>query len=247
MLLLNVLAECTDGGRLSELARRAGLHHATAHRLLATLAAARLVEHDAGKGRYRLGLRILELAGTMVENLEIRSVARPILLGLARATGETVHLATLDGEDMVFLDRIDGVQPVTLRTRVGFRAPAHVTAVGKAFLAFSSPLVVEKFLNARPLARFTGRTITDRQAFVRHLALVRRAGYAVDYEEHRATIRCVGAPIFDHLGVPVAALSIAAPMFRLSQRRIRERAKLVKAAAGQVSEALGHRAVAKEN
>lgn len=246
MLLLDLLAKRTEGTRLSEITRLSGLHHATAHRLLATLDAGGLVEYERAGRRYRLGLRILELAGALIENLEIRSVARPTLLTLARTTGETVHLATLDGDEMVFLERIDGVQPVTLRTRAGFRAPVHVTAVGKAFLAFSSPLIIESFLDARPLARYTKRTITDREAFVRHLALVRRQGYAVDNEEHRVTIRCVGAPIFDHLGVPVAALSIAAPMFRLSQRRIRELAGVVKAAAARVSEALGHPTTARE-
>jgi IclR family acetate operon transcriptional repressor len=240
--LLSLLAQQPGGAGLSEIARLSKLHHTTAHRLLSTLGAAGLVACRHEDRKYRLGLGLLELAGALVENLEIRTVARPTLLSLAQATGETVHLAALDGHEMVFLDRVDGVQPVTLRTRVGFRAPAHVTAVGKAVLAFSTPGLVARILAAAPLTRHTPKTITKREAFLAQLDLIRRHGYAVDNEEHRLTIRCVGAPIFDHTGAPVAALSIAGPMFRLSQRRVRELVRLVKDAAAEVSRALGHRA-----
>jgi DNA-binding IclR family transcriptional regulator len=239
--LLSLLAQQPGGAGLSEIARLSKLHHTTAHRLLSTLGAAGLVARHEDR-KYRLGLGLLELAGALVENLEIRTVARPTLLSLAQATGETVHLAALDGHEMAFLDRVDGVQPVTLRTRVGFRAPAHVTAVGKAVLAFSTPGLVARTLAAAPLTRHTPKTITNREAFLAQLDLIRRHGYAVDNEEHRLTIRCVGAPIFDHTGAPVAALSIAGPMFRLSQRRVRELVRLVKDAAAEVSRALGHRA-----
>lgn len=241
VLLLKLLAEQPGGIGLSEVARRSKLHHTTAYRLLSTLVANGLVDCRREDRKYRLGLGLLDLAGALVENLDLRNVARPALLGLARATGETVHLAALDGHEMVFLDRVDGVQPVTLRTRVGFRAPVHVTAVGKAVLAFSEAGFVARLLHAVPLTRHTPNTITDPAAFVAHLALIRRQGYAVDHEEHRLTIRCVGAPIFDHLGAPIAALSIAGPMFRLSQRRIREVADRVKQTAAGVSRALGYR------
>ncbi len=241
ILLLDTLAQHPTGVGLSEVARAAKLHHATAYRLLSTLCDARLVELREGDRKYRLGLRVLELAGALGESLEIREVARPLLTWLAKTTGETVHLATLDGDEMVFLERVDGVQPVTLRTRVGFRAPAHVTAVGKAVLAFSPPLVVDRFLRGRQLKRYTLHTITGPDAFAAHLETVRRQGFAVDNEEHRLSIRCVGAPIFDHLGRPVAAVSIAGPMFRLSTRRMRELAEVVKQAARRISEALGHR------
>lgn len=242
MQLLRLLAQRPGGAGLSEISRLSKLHHTTAHRLLSTLGAGGLVDCRHEDRKYRLGLGLLELAGALVEDLEIRTVARLTLLSLARATGETVHLAALDGHEMVFLDRVDGVQPVTLRTRVGFRAPVHVTAVGKAVLAFSAPGLVARLLRAGPLTRHTANTITDREAFLAELDLIRRQGYAVDNEEHRLTIRCVGAPIFDHLGAPVAALSIAAPMFRLPQRRVREMAALVKDAAAGVSRALGYRA-----
>lgn len=239
LALLDVLARHPQGAGLSDLARAARLHHATAHRLLATMVDGRLVESREDNGKYRLGLRVLELAGVVTEGLELRDVARPTLLWLSKATGETVHLAALDGDEMVFLDRVDGGQPVMLRTRVGFRAPVHVTAVGKAVLAWSPGADVERVLGGRPLRRYTDNTITDPAAFVHHLQQVRRQGFAVDNEEHRVTIRCVGVPVFDHRGEVVAAVSLAGPMFRLSGRRTREMADVVKAGARRISRALG--------
>lgn len=239
MTLLDVLARHPEGAGLSDIARAARLHHATAHRLLATMGDARIVETREDNGKYRLGLRVLELASVVTEGLELRDVARPTLQWLARATAETVHLAALDGDEMVFLDRVDGGQPVMLRTRVGFRAPVHVTAVGKAVLAWSSDIDVARVLCGRTLRRYTDNTITEPAAFVRHLQQVRRQGFAVDNEEHRTTIRCVGVPIFDHSGDVVAAVSVAGPMFRLSARRTREIAELVKSGARRISRALG--------
>ncbi|HXG02988.1 MAG TPA: IclR family transcriptional regulator [Candidatus Binatia bacterium] len=239
-LLLRLLAQHPGGLGLSEVARLANLHHATAYRLLWTLSAAGLVESGSADRRYRLGFRILELAGVLLDGLEVRQVARPVLPWLASLSGETAHLATLDRDEMVCLDRVDGPHPVTLRTRLGFRLPAHATSVGKAFLAFSAPAVVERVVQSGRLTRYTEYTITSREAFLAHLEQVRRQGYAVDNQEHRLTIRCVGAPIFDHRGQPVAAISIAGPVFRLSVRRIREVAELVREAARKISQALGH-------
>ncbi len=240
MLLLGTLARHPGGIGLSELARRSNLHHATAYRLLWSLGECGLVECSPGDRRYRLGFRILELAGTLLDTLEVRQVARPVLQWLAGISRETAHLATLDRGEMVFLDRVDGPHPVTLRTRLGFRAPAHATAVGKAFLAFSAPTVTEEVVRSRALVRYTEHTITDRGRFLAHLEKIRRQGYAVDNQEHRLTIRCVGAPIFDHRKQPVAAVSIAGPAFRLSARRLGESSELVREAARKISQALGH-------
>ena len=227
MLLVDLLATHPEGLGLSAMARLASMHHATVYRLLATLSESGLVECGEAK-HYRLGLRILDLAGILLESLEVREVARPVLAWLSASTHETAHLATLDRGEMVFLDRVDGPQAVTLRTRAGFRAPVHVTAVGKAFLAFSNPAVVERVLKSRTFRVYTEHTIAERSALLAHFDHVRRLGYAVDNEEHRLTIRCVGAPIFDHRKEPVAAISVAGPTFRLTPRRIRECGELVK-------------------
>lgn len=238
--ILSVLARYPRGVGLSEIARAASLHHATAHRLLQTLAAEGLAECGEADRRYRLGLRVLDLAGAVIETLDVREVARPVLAWLAATSGEAAQIATLDRDEMVVLERVDGPEPVTLvRTWLGFRMSIHDTALGKAFFAFAPPEVVER-LRTLPLTRSTEHTITDRAAFTAHLTLIRRQGYAIDNEERRLTVRCVGAPVFDHAGRTVAAIGIAAPALRLSLRRARERGEIVKEAAHRVSRALGY-------
>lgn len=240
ILILNLLAQSPRGIGLSEIARAARLHHATAHRLLQTLAAGGLAECGEVDRRYRLGLRVLDLAGALIETLEVREVARPVLAWLAATSGEAAQIATLDRDEMVVLERVDGPEPVTLvQTRLGFRMAMHNTALGKAFLAFA-PLEVAERLRTLPLRRSTEHTITDRVAFTAHLAQIRRQGYAIDNEERRLTVRCVGAPIFDHAARTVAAIGIAGPAFRLSLRRARECGEIVRKAAQRVSRALGY-------
>jgi IclR family acetate operon transcriptional repressor len=224
---------------LSHAARLSKLHHATAHRLLTTLRDGGLVDYLEDGKTYKLGMRLLDLAGTLLDTLDIREIARPTLAWLADASGETAHLATLDRDEMVFLDRVDGPQPVTLRTRVGFRAPVHATAVGKAFLAFMPERSCVGLLKARRLHRYTENTITDKRQLLIHLRQVRRQGYAVDNEEHRAAIRCVGAPVLNRDGRAVAAISVAGPTFRLRMPPGAELAGAVIEAGRRISAALG--------
>jgi DNA-binding IclR family transcriptional regulator len=162
--LLSLLAQHPKGVGLSELSRAAGLHHTTAHRLLWSLHEVGLVE--CGEDRlYRLGLKILDLARALLGTLELREIAKPVLTWLATASEETAQLATLDRHEMVFLDRVDGPNPVTLRTRLGARAPVHCTSMGKAYLAFAPPRIVDAVLQAAPLTRYTENTFTDPELF----------------------------------------------------------------------------------
>lgn len=240
--LLDVLAHHPHGVGLSTLAREAQLHHATAHRLLSTMVEGLLVSTFGDGPRYRLGLRLLDFAGTVTEGLEIRDVARPVLNWLSQTAAETAHIAVREADEMVYLDRVDGGQPVTLRTHVGFRAPVHVTAVGKAVLAWTREDELDRVLGSKPLRRYTQHTLTSPKAFIRHLAQVRRVGYSLDNEEHRIGIRCVAAPVRDRHHAVIAAISVSGPRFRMSGRRVREMAQMVKAAALRISTDLGWRA-----
>lgn len=239
--LLQLVAQSPAPLRLTEISRRAQLNHATTHRLLASLVDYGLLTFEEAERRYRLGLRVLELAGVLLDSMEIVDVARPDLAKLAEEANETVHLATVERSEVVFLDRIDGTQPVSLRTRVGARAPIHVTAVGKAYLAFAEPSALDELRATLPLSRLTDRTITEWPVFLDHLATVRRQGYAIDNEEHRRTIRCVAAPILDYRRRVVAAVSVAGPSSRLTLRRTKQLARLVQDTAARISREIGGR------
>jgi DNA-binding IclR family transcriptional regulator len=202
---------------LSELARRAGAHKSSAFRLLATLEAHGFVEKgSAGRG-YRLGWKLVELAGRLRYGL--RELAGPFLEELAEKSGEIVHLSVLEGGEIVYLDKHGRSQPLTVSTRVGGRSPAHASAMGKALLAGLPEAELRRLVGGRRLARFTPTTITDPRRLVHELEGIRRQGFALDNEEAFPGIRCVAAPLHDAGDRVVAAISVTVPAQRMGARR----------------------------
>lgn len=229
----------------SEAARRLGIAKSSAHRLLATLAAEGFLERLPG-GQYRLGITLWELGSRMIHGIEIRDVAHPVLEALRNKTNETVHLARLDGNEVVYLDRFESQATLRLFNRVGTRNWAHCTSSGKAILSVSPDELVEQVL-ALGLPRMTPRTITSRSALLDALAKGRERGYVISLEESEIGVNSVGAPVFDHRGVPVAAVSVAGPSPRLTVEKLPRVGRLVREAAATISERLGYRADADPN
>lgn len=227
------------GTGVSELSRRLGLGKSTVHRLCMTLEHHGYLVRDPQTGRYRLSLRLFQIGSAALSELDLPRRALPALEALGAAVEETVHLAVLDGEDIVFIGKVDSPRPLRLYSQVGRRSPAHCTALGKVLLAYAPPDLRSRVLT-RPLRRYTATTITDPEALARVLEDVRRRGYAVDDQEFEEGIRCVAAPVRDYTGRVVAALSVSAPAGRLPRARFATLAQQVIAAANQVSRALGH-------
>lgn len=226
------------GLTLTELGQRLGMNRTTLFRFLVTLRANGYVERETGTDRYRLGVQVLSLASSLLSGLDIRHAARPVLLDLGDRTRELVHLAVLDGGDVLTIDRIEGTQPLSLQTGVGTRRPAYCTASGKAVLAHAPAAAVEAVL-AAGMPPVTARTITSATAMRAELAEVRRAGFAVDDEERIEGVRCVAAPIFDLERAVVGAVSIAAPTLRMPKERVGRLGEEVCVAAAAVSRRLG--------
>jgi len=191
---------------LTQLSRRSGLPMATTHRLAAELTAWGALERDA-RGRYRIGLRLWEVGSLAPRGLGLREIAMPYLEDLYEATHENIQLAVLDGTEVVYLERIAGRASVNVFTRVAGRWPAHATGVGLVLLAYSPAEAQEEYL-AGPLARFTEKTITDPARLRRHLADVRRAGYAISDRQVTLDALSVAAPVHGSGDEVVAALSI---------------------------------------
>ncbi len=190
-----LLGALAAGGELgtNELARRAGLHPSSVSRLLATLVDAGLVEHVAETGRYRLGLRLVELGNAVLARLDLREVARPHLRALAEETGETVTLSAPGDPDAITVDFVLSASSVQSVARVGRPSLAHATATGKVALAFG-----EVELPPGRLTAFTERTIDDRGALAREVERVREQGWAKAVGERETTStpsprRCTGA------------------------------------------------------
>jgi IclR family transcriptional regulator, KDG regulon repressor len=235
--VLDEVANHPDGTTLGELAKELNASRSTLHRFLMSLVDAGYVEQDAA-GRYRLGLRVLRLASSLLGGLPFRTAARAELGALVMATGETAQACMLDGPEVVYVDEIDSPHPLRLNTHVGTRLPAHSTAVGKAILAFL-PDDERRPLVGWGLQARTARTITDPLQLLDVLADVEALGYAVDDEEDMVGVRCVAAPVFDMRHVVVGSVGIAGPSARLDLADMPRKAQIVVETARRISARLG--------
>ena len=242
---IRILSVLSDGKprTLTELSEEIGLNSSTTFRLLATLAYHNYVERDEQSGEYRLGLACLELARAYHTGNYIRRAALPELERLRDDTTETVHLAVLDKMEVFYLEKLHGLHAVGLMSsRVGGRAPAYCTGLGKALLAHADPEQVRAHFEQVGLYRYSDKTIPGVDELMNHLEQVRHRGYALDRGEHEVEIRCVAAPVFDISGEVVAAISVSGTAGRMeplgSNQDLVDR---IRQAENAISERLGFR------
>lgn len=226
---------------VTELAQDLGMHKSTVHRLLATLAGLGYVLQDPVTERYSLGLKVLDLAASLAPSVDVRGRALPVMQRLAVAAQETVHLGILIDGEVVCIESIASDRPLAVMRLVGKHGPVHVSSMGKVLLAAQSEAAIEQVLARRGLPRCTPRSIIDRQTFLAELARVRQRGWATNLEEEELGLGCVAAPIRDHSGTVVAALSIAAPTVRLQGVHLDRHVELLLGAAAEIARALGYR------
>lgn len=239
--LLEIVAE-VPGLRFSEIADRAGLTRATAHRMLATLVEAGLLRTDERDQRFHLGFKLFEMAHRVWDQFDLRSAAEPELERLRNLADETVRLAVLEGDDVLYIDQRESLQAVRLGNGVGARASVYASGAGKAILAHLDPLLLDQCLNRLKLHPFTTRTITDREILMQQLDLTKARGYAVSAEEQNEGISSVAAPILDHRARAIGAIAIVGPSYRLGSdklhmlgRDVMEAARRISGNAGQVA------------
>ena len=225
---------------ISALARRLGLAKSTVHRLAVTLVSEGLLEQDRESGRYQLGVALFRLGALVRRRMNVSTAARPGLYELREKVNESVHLAILDGAEIMYVYHLESTHAIRMRSDLGMRKPAHCTAEGKAILAFLGDDRLAPVIAAGLPAR-TPRTITARDAFERELAGIRQRGCAIEDEESELGMVCVAAPIRDDSGTVVAAVGIAGPVSRLGRRSVAAVMPQVIATAEQVSQRLGHR------
>lgn len=238
MTLLGTLSYHHDPVSLKQLAQETGLHPSTAHRILAAMTAAGFVERPES-GTYRLGIRLLELGNVVKSRISIREAAMPPMQQLHLQLGESVNLGVRQGDDIVYVERTSsGRSSIRVVHLVGARAPLHVTAVGKLYLAHESPQNLRAYAARTGLPGFTPTSLTTLAALEKELESVRRQGIALDNEEIEQGLRCIAAPIRDDDGELVAGISVSAP----SERHNPDWAPTIKAAADAISSAIGYRA-----
>lgn len=235
--LVRALGEAGRPMSASELAA-VGLPRPTVYRLLQTLCGEGWVAHNGRS--FAIGASVLWLAARRLEQLELRTVGRPILAELRDRTAETVHLGVLEAGQVVYVEKLESPGPLRMASMVGRIVPAHSTALGKAMLAHLPREQVEQIVAQHGLVRRTHNTITDPSRLFQELASVRARGYAVDNVENEEGIRCVGAAIFDYRGTVAGALSVSGSVATISLYRARrELGPLVREAAQRTSQAMG--------
>jgi DNA-binding IclR family transcriptional regulator len=236
LTILEVLARVGEAG-VTEIAGELGVHKSTAFRLVTTLEAHRLVEQTTDRGRYRLGVGVLRLAGATTARLDLVQEARPVCRQLAADTGETVNIAVLSESSALYLDQVAGSSALQPHNWVGQHIPLHATSNGKVLLSGLDDAQVKELLGT--LSRYTTTTITTKGKLREELALVREQGYAVAVDELEEGLTAAAAPIRNAHGDVVASMSVSGPTFRLSQERVEDVVRLLVEAAGEVSHRLG--------
>ena len=235
--VIDALAEGAPELGTNEIARRTGINASTVSRLLATLAEARLVEFVPETGRYRLGLRLVQLGTAVLERIDLRDVARPHLRSLVEATDETATLSVAGDESAVTVDFVQSPSSVQSVAQVGRPSVAHATATGKVMLAFG-----ERAALTGKLAAFTPRTITTGAALERELARVRKRGWAQSVGEREEGLNAIAAPVYDGRGALAAIVGVQGPASRFNAPAMRSALELLLERASALSASLGWQA-----
>lgn len=216
---LAILTTLASGPKsISEVARELDIHRSTALRLLRALEARHFVRREADM-RYRLGGMLFSLAYQALEDIDLRNVAAPHLAKLNEITRETVHLGIVEGNQLLYIDKIDGHAAVRLWSRVGKRSSPHCTGLGKAMAAFLPSDELEQLAYGLTYEIHTPRTIAGPEQFLAEMARIREQGWAIDDAEHEPLVHCIAAPIRDAQGAAIGAISVASPVTPLDTLR----------------------------
>jgi len=238
--VLECLARAKRGFSLSEIGRRLRIPKSSAHLILSTLERRGFLQRNTKTNRYCFGLQLVSLSRSALENLDLREEAKPFLCSLMQESGFTVHMAVLERDEAVIIEKVEAPGLVRLASWVGRRLDVNCSGVGKALLAFLPDDELDCLLRTKDFARHNSRTIISTTILRRELILVRQAGYALDNEEDEPGVRCIGAPVFDEKGKAVAAISIAGVASQIGIDRVPVLARLVTRAAGRISARMGY-------
>lgn len=225
--------------RVNQVARDMGLSRSTVHRMLATLGHHGFVEQDALSRAYRAGPALIDIGLSVVQNIDIRTLAHGTLVRLRDEIGETVHLAHLRGTEVVFLDSVESTQTLRTSSRIGWTLPAHATAAGKVLLADLPADTVAALYPSDPLSTPTPNTLDSLDRLRAQLHEVRERGYATNDGESEDDVRAVAVVVRDKRGRSRAAISVTAPSSRAGREWMADTAEAARHAAAELSGRIG--------
>ena len=237
--IISLVSMKKGGLGVTEISNQIDINKSSVYRTLSTLVQYGYIEQDEETSRYKLGYKFLEVSSKLLESIDLRAEARPFLLELENETNEVIHLVVFDQGEVVYIEKLEGNETLRMHSKVGKRAPMHCTSVGKAILSHLPTNVVLDILERKGMPVHTDKTITDKDTFLKELAEVKRKGFALDLEENEYDITCIAAPIFDHLGKVISAVSISGPTMRMKDERLKHLQKRMIQIGNQISARLG--------
>jgi IclR family transcriptional regulator, KDG regulon repressor len=217
--VIDHLSRHPNGLKLTEMSRTLDLHPSSLHRMLGTLMPHDYIVQDQDTKKYALGFRFLEISRRLLDNMDIRKVARKYLEELQQESREAAHLAILRGRKVVYIDKIGNPEGLSLATYIGFATDPHAASGGKVLLADLPPAKVKAMYAGKRLKKYGHRTITHMDRLLQELETIRKQGYALDDEEYYEGARCVAAPVRAG-GRVIASVSITGSIFTMTRKKI---------------------------
>lgn len=200
---------------ISELVKKTNLNRTTLYRILSTLRSKGLIEMDPNSGKYRLGIKIVQLSSLVLQRLGIREVARPYLESLQEKVNETIHLCVLNDKKVIFIDKLEVAEAIFMGSYIGWAAPLYCTATGKLLLGSQNKDYIDEYLKTETFKQYTSKTLIEPKSLQEDLERIKTCGYSIDDEEMVEGLTCYAAPIVDNEGVILASISVSGPTSRM--------------------------------
>ena len=233
------LLKSKNGTKLNEITQELALPKSTAHRILNELIKNKYTYKDTNN-YYRLGYKFLEISSYMIDNFNLREVAKKSIDKLNELTKETIHLAVLLDSRLTYIDKRESQHPIKMSSQIGKSGPVYCTGVGKALVAFQPKKVIDDILTNTHLYKFTDNTITSKDLLLHEFSKIRANGYAVDMEEHENNIGCIAAPIWNNENKVIGSISITAVLINKEFEEILKYKDLLISECQKISKRLGY-------
>jgi DNA-binding IclR family transcriptional regulator len=237
MKVLELLSD-NEALTVTQVAKLMNINRASSHRFLSTLKELGYANKD-DSARYFLTSKLIELGMKVLDRFEIRKIARPFLQELSAKFNETINLGYFNGKEILTIDKIDSTEILRMDAGIGGGEPAYCTSLGKAILAFLPDKQLDEYLQAIELTPFTPNTVVSKDKLTQELMQIKENGYSIDDEELSVGLRCVGAPLFNHSGQALYAMSISGPSIRMGSKRIEEMQRQLKKICQNLSGTMG--------
>ncbi|WP_461207875.1 IclR family transcriptional regulator [Clostridium sp. DL1XJH146] len=237
--IIELLSTEQQGLGVTEISIRTNLHKTTVYRILSSLCSRNYVEKNPSN-KYQIGRKLIEIVSCHINDLELQTEARPFLLELSSQYNLTCHLGVLDGDQVVYIEKLDSYTKLRLYAQIGYRVPAYCSSLGKCLLSCLSDTELEETISLCQFEKFTPNTIVTLPSLKNHLRKVRVQGWAIDNQEYAMSQRCIAAPIYDYRGEVIAAVSGSGTLEQLPDKKIIPIAKHIVQIGIEISERLGY-------